>query len=577
MRWSEDTIARVKEANDVVEIISQHLPLTKAGANFKALCPFHQEKTPSFMVNPSRQIFHCFGCSTGGDVIRFIMLQEGLPFVEAVEKLADRAGIDLPQDRSHSGVERGRKETMLKANRLAAEFYGSRLMKDQGGAEAREYLGSRGIHSDVSKVFGIGYAPGGWRSLLKELSAQGISSEAAAAAGLAVRGEGGKEPYDRFRNRVVFPIRDLSGRILGFGGRVLGDELPKYINTPETSIYRKGDSLFGMDVAAPAIREAGEVLLVEGFLDVISLHQGGIKNVVGVLGTALTSDQARKLKRLTARCVLLLDADEAGRKAAMRSGLILLEEGFSCRVAPLAPGEDPDSFLRKRGKEALEEEVVEARPLVNFVLDEARERHPGRDGDSRFQVLDAIVPYLAKIKDRAAQGIYIRYVAEELKIEQHDLRAKLTSLKERKIDRAAGGPIQIPRREELLTHIMIRDPSTIPRIKETVKPEDFSSPLMSGLVAKIYAGVTLSALMGAVDEEIKSTLSRWALEDPVGGDEALNDCLRSFQEMKLDREIQETQSLMEEAERRGEEKRYQELLKKCQDLQIRRNAMRTDK
>lgn len=577
MRWDEDTIARVKEANEITEIVSAYIPLTKSGSNLKALCPFHQEKTPSFMVNPGRQIFHCFGCHVGGDVIRFVMLQDGLPFTDVVEKLAERGGIDLPRTGGEPGTRRDRKDLMYGANKAAAGFYSTLLLKGTEGGEAREYLKMRGIHVDVSRNFLMGYAPSGWRSLMDVLVKEGFDPGLLVECGLAVKGEKGRDPYDRFRNRVVFPIHDLHGRILGFGGRVLGDDLPKYLNTPETPIYRKGDSLFGMDLAAPAIRAEGQVILVEGYLDVISLHQGGIRNVVGVLGTALTTEQAKRIKRLTRDCVLIFDSDEAGVKAALRSGMIFLEEGFRCRIVPLESGEDPDTYLRKRGEAALRDQISNAIPVITFAKEEALKRHPGNNVDGRVQVLDAIIPFLAKIKDRAKLGIYLKEIADELKIEQQDLRAKLGSVKERKQPPLSRGRPQMFLQgwEGLLIHIMVRDPSTIARVKDVADPEDFSSPGVSGLVGKIFSGAALDDIIQNTDDNMKDLLTGWALEDPVEGKEkALDDCLRRVTEKKLDKMIQETENRLTLAAKKRDDAEYRKLTEEWERLQVQRHDRR---
>ncbi len=561
----------MKDANDVVEFVSQHLPLKKSGSNFKALCPFHQEKTPSFMVNPTRQIFHCFGCNTGGDVIRFVMLYEGLPFVEAVTKLAGRAGIELQRTGAGEHLDQDEKDQLFRANRIAAGFFIDMLMKDRAGEQARNYLGSRGIHSEACKTFGIGYAPDKWRALAPVLKKEGLSLKASVGSGLLVQSEG-KDPYDRFRNRIMFPIRDLSGRVLGFGGRVLDETLPKYVNTPETVIYHKGDSLFGIDIAAPYIREAEEVLLVEGYLDVIALHQAGIGNVVGILGTALTQQQARRIRRLTTSCVLLFDADEAGRKAVMRSGEILLEEGFRCRVAPLEPGEDPDSYLQKRGPEDLLTETAQALPIVSFVLKDAREQFGEEGVDDRLKVLDAIVPYLVKIKDRTVLGLYLEEIGEELRIEQGDLRARLTSVKsrgrgQRRLKQEQEPGTRFHRREELLVHIMVRNPVAVQKVKEQISSEDLGSPELSKIVEKIFSGVTFDSLISSIDDQMKDLISGWALEDPVEGTgRALDDCLSWFAKRKLESSIQETKKKLQEAEKTGDEKEFGKLTRKWQEL-----------
>ncbi|MEE8319107.1 MAG: DNA primase [bacterium] len=569
MRWGEDTIQSVKDANDVVEFVSQHLPLKKSGSNFKALCPFHQEKTPSFMVNPTRQIFHCFGCNTGGDVIRFVMLYEGLPFVEAVTKLAGRAGLELPRTGTGEHHDREEKDQLFRANRIAGGFFAGMLMKDKAGEQARNYLGSRGIHSEACKTFGIGYAPDEWRALAPVLKKEGLSLKESVGSGLLVESEG-KDPYDRFRNRIMFPIRDLSGRVLGFGGRVLDETLPKYVNTPETVIYHKGDSLFGIDIAAPHIREAEEVLLVEGYLDVIALHQAGIGNVVGVLGTALTQQQARRIRRLTTNCVLLFDADEAGRKAVMRSGEILLGEGFRCRVAPLEPGEDPDSYLQKKGPEDLLAKTAQALPIISFVLKDAREQFGEEGVDDRLKVLDAIVPYLAKIKDRAVLGLYLNEIGEELRIEQGDLGARLTSVKsrdQRRLKQEQEPELRLHRREELLVHIMVRDPAAVQKVKEQISSEDLGSPELSKIVEKIFSGVTFNSLISSVDDRMKDLVSGWALEDPVEGTgKALDDCLSWFAKRKLQSSIRETKKKLQEAEKKGDEEEFGKLTRKSQEL-----------
>ncbi len=569
MRYDEDTIARIKDASDIVEIIGRHLELKRSGSAYKALCPFHQEKTPSFMVNPARQIFHCFGCDTGGDVIRFIMLFEGLPFVEALKKLAVQAGIDLPDKSYSGGGAKDQKDNLFAANKIAADFYAELLMKSEGGQKGRDYLSQRSIHSDVCKTFGLGYAPGGWRELSSHLKAEGTQESVAVSAGLLVKGDSGKDPYDRFRDRVVFPIRDLSGRVLGFGGRVLGEELPKYINTPETPVYRKGDSLFGLDVAAPFVREAGEVVLVEGYLDVISLHQGNIRNVVGVLGTALTEDQSRKLRRLTERCILIFDSDEAGQRAALRSGMILLQEGFVCRVAPLDTGEDPDSFLAKKGTPELMARIGRATDIVLYALECARNDHPGDKIGDRFQVIDAIVPYLAKIEDRAKLGAYLKEIGDTLRIEQHDLRARLAGLKKRKkSDIEEPPPLQLLRKDQLLLHILIREPETVPKAREIVRSEDIKSPEIAEIVEKIFSGVNLTTLLNTVDDHWKNELSRWALEDPLEGTEkALDDLLFHYARERLEEKIRHTRDRLMEAVRRGATKESQELNEEWKQLQ----------
>jgi DNA primase len=569
MRYDPDTIERIKEASDIVDVVGRHVELKRSGSSFKGLCPFHQEKTPSFMVNPGRQIFHCFGCDTGGDVIRFLMLFEGLPFTDALKKLAVQAGVDLPEPASGHGISRDEKDLLYKANRIAADYYTECLMKTSEGQKARDYFAGRGIHSEVSRDYGIGYAPDGWRNIAGRLKREGISDKTGISAGLMIEGERSKGPYDRFRNRVVFPIRDLSGRVLGFGGRVLGEELPKYINSPETPIYRKGDSLFGLDVAAPHVREKGEVILVEGYLDVISLYQAGVRNVVGVLGTALTEDHAKRIRRFSVRCVLLFDSDEAGRRAALRSGLVLMGEGLECRVAPLDPGEDPDSQLRKKGKDDILGRIAASEDIVGYALKEARVKHSSNKIGDRFQVIDAIIPYLVKIKDRAKLGAYLKWIGDELRVEQHDLRARLASLKDTRESRdSVDDTPRATRRDCLLLHILIRDPDTVEKARASIKPQDIENPEIAELVEKIFSGVNLTVLLGTVDDRWKDNLSRWALEDPVEGTEkALDDLLIHYARKRLENRIRHTRDRLTEAVRRGAEEETRELNEEWKQLQ----------
>ncbi len=575
-RWGEEVIERVKEGNDIVDTLSQYLPLNRAGANFKGLCPFHQEKTPSFMVSPARQMWHCFGCGEGGDVIRFVMKFEGLPFVEAVRKLADKAGVDLPRQADPSaGAEKDDHAPLYRANRLAGEFYRENLARGEGGGKAREYLAARGIHAEVCRAFGVGYAPPGWHSLEEALAGEGVTPAILAAAGLVVPGEKGRKPYDRFRDRVVFPIRDLAGRVLGFGGRTMDPEgTPKYLNSPETAVYHKGDFLYALDLAAPRVRAEGEVVLVEGYLDVIALHQAGMDNVVGVLGTALTPEQVRRLRRIAPRCVLLFDGDEAGIKAAMRSGLLLLEEGVECRVAPLAGGEDPDSFVRTRGVDALKEAVRGAPPLITFVLAEARRRETGGSVPARLKVFDAIRPFVARIKNKVELALYLEEVAKALGVGAEAVRAEVMGGGQRPARRREIVPqkdrVNPGKEEGLLVQLLLREPELIAVLGADLDPALCPTPWMQALVARLKDGgdPILSA-----DDESSSLVSRWTLEEPPVAREdfekAARDCLRGMMTARLVREREEIKVRIAEAGESGDEERNRILLEEKQRIQLR--------
>jgi DNA primase len=344
---ADDALERVRAASDIVEVVSQYVSLRKVGRSWKGLCPFHQEKTPSFTVSPERQTYHCFGCGKGGDVFGFVEEAEKVEFAEALRVLADRAGIELPARRASAESNEG----LYEACGEAAEFYRRSLLDPSTGRKARDFLDRRGIQPEAQERFGLGYAPAGWDALGSRL-ADRFGEGLLVRAGLAIEREGRRGVYDRFRDRVVVPLRLGNGRVVGFGGRTLGDEDPKYLNSPETPVYRKGRFLFGLGEAREALRTGGEGILVEGYFDVIGLAQEGFPETVAVAGTALTPEQAGLLARYAGRVCLVLDGDAAGEAASKRALAPLLGAGLEVRVGRLPAGEDPDSFVRGQGHDA---------------------------------------------------------------------------------------------------------------------------------------------------------------------------------------------------------------------------------
>src|SRR5262245_868565 len=373
---------------DIVELVGQFVNLKRAGENWKGLCPFHTERTPSFTVNPKRGIFHCFGCGAGGDAFGFLMRHDRLGFPEAVRALAERVGVELAAPREAEPEAAGKLEAMRHAMALAAEFYKSALW-EAGGPSAREYLDTRGVDREVARRFGLGYAPASWDALTSRMRSAGIADDLLVQVGLVVPRQTGSGFYDRFRGRLLFPIRDAQGRVVAFGGRALAGEEPKYLNSPETPLYVKGQLLYALDLARGAMRERGRALLVEGYLDCVMAHQHGFDETVAALGTAFTPAQLALLRRHADEVVALFDADAAGQKAASRleelmtdgpdiqsmgwsvarTGGFARANGFSVRVAVLPTGHDPDSLLRAEGADALRQRLEAARPLLSFVLD----------------------------------------------------------------------------------------------------------------------------------------------------------------------------------------------------------------
>ena len=408
-RIPEETIARIRDAADILDVVSGYVQLKRRGRNHFGLCPFHQEKTPSFSVNQQKQIFHCFGCGRGGNALSFIMELEKVTFVEAVQRLGERVGI--PVELSGPGEDPRKKATVqqvLDLYELATGHYRQNLQGD-AGASVRTYLQERGIAAATQDLFKIGYALPGWDHLLKAVGSRKFTREAHKQSGLF--GEGDRGPYDRFRSRIMFPISNISGRTVAFAGRVFeSEDDAKYINSPETPVYHKGELLYGLALTRDAIREHDQAIIVEGYLDLIQLHQAGVKHVVAVSGTALTDRQARELRKLTTHVVLAYDGDPAGIQAAIRGGYTLLRNGLSPRVAELPADLDPDDWIRADGPEPFLEAVTTAAPLLNFHLSHFQGdlRQPG---DLRL-FLDESLLELAQVNDPLVREIHVKTVGE---------------------------------------------------------------------------------------------------------------------------------------------------------------------
>jgi len=405
-----DFIQTLLSRVDIVDVVDRSVPLKKAGANYQACCPFHSEKTPSFTVSPTKQFYHCFGCGAHGTAIGFLMEYAGKSFPEAVEQLARDAGLTVP--RVESADERERREQsgdLAETLLTAARHYRGRLKESP---EAIAYLKRRGLTGQVAAHFGIGYAPEAWQGLAAAFP--DYESPALEAAGLVVRGDGGKR-YDRFRDRVMFPIHDTRGRVIGFGGRVLENGEPKYLNSPETALFSKGKELYGLYLARNAIRAAGQVLVVEGYMDVVALAQHGIEYAVATLGTATTPFHAQKLFRLSERVVFCFDGDVAGRKAAWRAlenTLPVLADGKEARFLFLPDGQDPDDFVRAHGKAAFERAIDGATPLSEFLLQELAARHRPTTAEGRAALVAAARPLASQITAPVLRALVRRQLAE---------------------------------------------------------------------------------------------------------------------------------------------------------------------
>ena len=429
---------------DIVEVVDRLVPLKKAGANYVACCPFHSEKSPSFTVSPTKQFYHCFGCGAHGTAIGFLMEYAGKPFPDAVEELARDAGLAVPRVERPGERERREEAADLTDHLLAAaKFYRAKL---RDSPRAIDYLKGRGLTGAIAAKFGIGYAPDEWQGLAQAFS--NYDDPALEAAGLVVKGEGGKR-YDRFRDRIMFPIHDSRGRVVGFGGRVLDRGEPKYLNSPETPVFSKGRELYGLFQARSGIRDAGHVVVVEGYMDVVALAQHGVDCAVATLGTSTTPVHAQKLFRQADTVVFCFDGDAAGRKAAWRAlenTLPVLADGKNARFLFLPDGEDPDDFVRKRGKAAFEAALGAAIPLSEFLLRELAGQHPPADAEGRAALVAAARPHLAAIEAPVLRALITRRLAELSGLPEGELRALLGASRPAREapaaaqDRDAGSP-----------------------------------------------------------------------------------------------------------------------------------------
>jgi DNA primase len=437
MQYSQAILDDIRGAVDIVDLVGRFVNLRKAGSHWKGLCPFHAEKTPSLTVNPQKGIFHCFGCGVGGDAFGFVMRQDRLSFPEAVRSLAKSVGIALPDERG-SSADSGREE-LMRVMDLAARFYVDTLWKP-AGERARAYLAQRGIDTEIARRFGLGFAPEGWESLITFMRGEKVGEDALVAAGLAVARENRAGAYDRFRGRLLFPIRDLQGRVVAFGGRGFGDEQPKYLNSPETPLYTKGNLLYAADLARPTIQAEHRALLVEGYVDCIMAHQYGFTGTVAALGTAFTPAQLALLRRYCDDVITFFDADAAGQKAAARAEELLEPTGrgmawavnrsgafegagtLRVKVAILPAGHDPDTFLRSAGVEGFNERIAAARSILSFALDRALVDPDGATGlRARTTAFARVALLLAKVADGDEAAALSREAATKLGVDPTQL------------------------------------------------------------------------------------------------------------------------------------------------------------
>jgi len=437
---------RVKQQADIVRIVGEYLQLKKAGQNFRGLCPFHSEKTPSFNVHPTRQIYHCFGCGKGGDVFSFVMEMEKCEFPDAVRQVAEKSGIAVPRAKDRSPQERKQNQArsaLVEMHREAQTFFAKQLEGTAEGKLARAYLEDRGLNKETIERFGIGYAPSGGDVLLRFLK-QKYSEKLLAESGLISRSEQGGRMYDRFRRRITFPIANESGKIVAFGARALGEDQPKYLNSPETPIYSKSNVLYHLDRAKEALRRSDFAVLVEGYMDAIAVARAGISNVVASCGTSLAEPQIKLLARFTKRVIVNYDPDVAGQTATERSISLLLEQDFEVKVLALPGKADPDKFIREQGAEAYLKVLKESPPYVDYLIARARLMDLST-GEGKLRAVNFLLPYVQKIPNRLLRSEWATRIAQQFRLDEPVLRAALSRA-------AAERRSEVKTQPELLGH-----------------------------------------------------------------------------------------------------------------------------
>jgi DNA primase len=557
----DDQVEEVRSRADIVDVIGEFVALKKAGREYKANCPFHEERTPSFYVVPDKGFYKCFGCGKSGDVFSFVMERQGMDFVEAVKHVAARSGVEVRE------IKRGRDEDdplrpLHEINGFARDWFRAQLVDDKVGAKARAYLEARGVGAETAERFGLGWAPDDWRALREAGAKHGLDEALMLEVGLLGTSERSSEPYDRFRGRIIFPIESPSGNVIAFGGRVIGKEskeAPKYLNSPETPIYQKGQNLYGLSWARHAIRREEKSLVVEGYMDVVSLAAHGFENVVAPLGTALTREQAKLLSRYSTRVLVLFDSDAAGLKATFRAGDLLLEEGLHPAVVTLPPGEDPDTVVRAQGEGTLRGHIDDAIDVVDRKLQILDEKGYFATIEGTRTAVDRLLPTIRAAADPALRDIYVDRVAERTGVRRETLEAEI----ERAKKRAARQPAEVtapaaPRRRQTLPKLgaerqlllmMVRGVEWGERAGELISAEDFDDPHYRAIFQVLLEDPEMRSPPSSMDpvvaqrfEEILSDR-----EEVAHGIDVFTKSVNRIRVSTLDRRIQDLQRRIEAA------------------------------
>lgn len=588
----EETVLEIKNAADIVDVVSEVVHLKKSGKNFLGLCPFHSEKTPSFSVSPEKQIYYCFGCGVGGNIFSFLMKHEGLAFPEAARTLARRYGIQIPT-KSLTREQKKRmneRESLLNINRQAMDFYSRALRSGSAGVRAMSYLKNRGFSSEIIDRFHLGYAPKGWDHFLNFISKKGTPLALVEKSGLILPKKDKGGYYDRFRDRIIFPILDVNQAVIGFGGRVLDDSLPKYLNSPETPVYNKSRSLYGLHTAKDKCRTTETIFIVEGYLDLLSLHQHGIENSVATLGTALTEEHVRLLSRYAPRMVLVYDSDEAGIRSALRCvdifwkehvdfsrGDVFREEKADTHILVLPSGHDPDSFLMENGADAFQQAASQAPSIITFLIEQAIGKH-GLTTEGKIRIIAELQRPLAAINDKVARSLYIKQVAERIGIDENIVLEKIRehrSVKSKEPSRARNDLADKGSRlEKQIIAMMLQFPAILPAIKmydviDYIDNEVLQSIGRTVLEMQLSSSQQISELLTSIEDPVQQNLITSLAMIEESWDE--NGCLKLIKQFVMTRNKHRDSKILKQiksAEEKNDQETLHKLLKEKQKLAV---------
>jgi len=577
-RFSDDIIDEIRERVDIVRLIGEYVPLKRAGRAFKGSCPFHKEKTPSFMVNPERQIFKCFGCGESGNIYTFLMKYEGLSFQHAVERLARLSGVNLPEPDPDSARKRSIRQMMYAVMQEAAGVFHNALTDPMLGAKPRKYLKDRGFDDNFIKRHAIGFAPDSWDYLLTFLTKKKFRYNLIESAGLIIPGKSGQGYYDRFRNRIIFPIREhREGKVVAFGGRALTPDDPaKYLNSPESNIYNKSRVLYGLKDAIPEMRKNREVIVVEGYFDQLSLVECGIRNVVAPCGTALTPEQVRLLKQAALKIYLIFDSDEAGLSATRRALEICLSSGVETIAVPLPEGSDPDDIAQKEGGEGIRDLIEGGLPALDFLIASSRKRHSVQSSRGRRSLVEEMIPFLMAVSNSIDRGAYISRIADLVGVPDSSVLELLRRKSQRSYrPRPGRASEQVNRTENHMDEInpierdflmfLLQMPEYVSSFKDRLNPDDLitrSGRMIYSIILEMESEGTkieISRLMDRIESDrTRKIAGELAMVPEIGirfrsdnPDDLIESIIRDFRKLIFRRRIEKNKRAIREAEKKG--------------------------